>query len=111
MTCCKSGETPEEDIAYQYLRYFEMDDDKLEKIRKDFISGELSKTGIKEILIEKIWELLDKIQLNRKNIDEKVLKEYYELKPIELPKPKMKEVIPEEKELYDLLDKYEIYQL
>ena len=108
MTCCKSGETPEEDIAYQYLRYFEMDDDKLEKIRKDFISGELSKTGIKEILIEKIWELLDKIQLNRKNIDEKVLKEYYELKPIELPKPKMKEVIPEEKELYDLLDKYEI---
>lgn len=37
-----------------------------------------------------------------------MLKEYYELKPIELPKPKMKEVIPEEKELYDLLDKFGI---
>ena len=108
MTCCKSGENIEEDIAYQYLRYFEMDDDKLEKIRKDFISGELSKNGIKEILVEKIWEILDKIQNNRKNIDEKILKEYYELKPIELPKPKMKEIIKEEKELYDLLDKYEI---
>ena len=51
---------------------------------------------------------MDKIQTNRKKIDEKVLNEYYELKPIELPKPKMKEVIPEEKELYDLLDKYNI---
>jgi tryptophanyl-tRNA synthetase len=108
MTSCKSGKTPEDDIAYQYLRYFEMDDDKLEKIRKDFISGELTPNGIKEILVEKIWEIMDKIQTNRKKIDEKVLNEYYELKPIELPKPKMKEVIPEEKELYDLLDKYNI---
>ena len=108
MTSCKSGKTPEDDIAYQYLRYFEMDDDKLEKIRKDFISGELTPNGIKEILVEKIWEIMDKIQTNRKKIDEKVLNEYYELKQIELPKPKMKEVIPEEKELYDLLDKYNI---
>ena len=30
------------------------------------------------------------------------------MKPIELPKPKVKEVIPEEKELYELLDKYGI---
>ena len=37
-----------------------------------------------------------------------MFKDFYELKPIELPKPKMKEVIPEEKELYDLLDKFGI---
>ena len=120
MTLCKSGADPDpevhkkkggnvdEDIAYQYLRYFEMDDDKLEKIKNDFTSGKLSVVGIKEILIEKLWELMSEIQENRKKIDEKVLKEYYELKPIELPKPKMKEVTPEEKELYDLLDKYGI---
>ena len=120
MTSCKSGADPDpevhkkkggnanEDIAYQYLRYFEMDDDKLEKIRKDFTSGELSANGIKEILVEKVWELMEKIQVNRKKIDEKLLNEYYELKSMELPKPKMKEVIPEEKELYELLDKFGI---
>jgi len=109
MTLCKSGKgNINEDIAYEYLRYFEMDDNKLETIKNDYISGKLSDEGIKKILIEKLWELMSEIQNNRKKIDDKVLKEYYELKPIELPKPKMKEVIPEEKELYDLLDKYDI---
>ena len=120
MTLCKSGGDPDpevhkqkggnvdEDIAYQYLRYFEMDDAKLEQIKNDFTTGKLSVTGIKEILVEKLWALMSEIQNNRKKIDDKLLKEYYELKPIELPKPKMKEVIPEEKELYDLLDKYGI---
>jgi hypothetical protein len=85
-----------------------MDDNKLETIKNDYISGKLSDEGIKKILIEKLWELMNEIQNNRKKIDDKVLKEYYDLKPIELPKPKMKEVIPEEKELYDLLDKFAI---
>ena len=85
-----------------------MDDAKLEQIKNDFTSGKLSAKGIKEILVEKLWDLMSEIQNNRKKIDDKLLKEYYELKPIELPKPKMKEVIPEEKELYDLLDQYGI---
>ena len=109
MTLCKGGNgNINEDIAYEYLRYFEMDDNKLETIKNDYISGKLSDEGIKKILIEKLWELMSEIQNNRKKIDDKLLKEYYELKPIELPKPKMKEVIPEEKELYDLLDKFGI---
>ena len=83
-------------------------DDKDKKRKKIMTSCKSGKTGIKEILVEKIWELMDKIQTNRKNIDEKILNDYYELKPIELPKPKVKEVIKEEKELYDLLDKYGI---
>ena len=109
MTLCKGGNgNINEDIAYEYLRYFEMDDNKLENIKNDYISGKLNDEGIKKILIEKLWELMSEIQNNRKKIDDKLLKEYYELKPIELPKPKMKEVIPEEKELYDLLDKFGI---
>ena len=109
MTLCKGGNgNINEDIAYEYLRYFEMDDNKLETIKNDYISGKLSDECIKKILIEKLWELMSEIQNNRKKIDDKLLKEYYELKPIELPKPKMKEVIPEEKELYDLLDKFGI---
>ena len=109
MTLCKGGNgNINEDIAYEYLRYFEMDDNKLETIKNDYISGKLNDEGIKKILIEKLWELMSEIQNNRKKIDDKLLKEYYELKPIELPKPKMKEVITEEKELYDLLDKFGI---
>lgn len=109
MTLCKGGNgNINEDISYEYLRYFEMDDNKLETIKNDYVSGKLNDEGIKKILIDKLWELMSEIQNKRKEIDEKVLKEYYELKPIELPKPKMKEVIPEEKELYDLLDKFGI---
>jgi tryptophanyl-tRNA synthetase len=109
MTLCKGGNgNINEDISYEYLRYFEMDDNKLETIKNDYVSGKLNDEGIKKILIDKLWELMSEIQNKRKEIDEKLLKEYYELKPIELPKPKMKEVIPEEKELYDLLDKFGI---
>jgi tryptophanyl-tRNA synthetase len=109
MTLCKGGNgNINEDISYEYLRYVEMDDNKLETIKNDYVSGKLNDEGIKKILIDKLWELMSEIQNKRKEIDEKLLKEYYELKPIELPKPKMKEVIPEEKELYDLLDKFGI---
>ena len=120
MKFCKSGADPDpevhkkkggnvkDDIAYQYLRYFEMDDDKLEKIKNDFTSGALSAEGIKKILADKLWSLISEIQENRKKIDDQLLKEYYLLKSMKLPKPKMKEVVPEEKELYDLLEKFGI---
>ncbi len=62
----KSGKTPDEDIAYQYLRYLELDDDKFDKIKNNFINGTLSPEGIKEILMEKIWGLMEMIQTNRK---------------------------------------------
>ena len=67
MTLCKSVSDPnpevhkqkggnvDEDIAYQYLRYFEMDDAKSEQIKNDLTSGKLSVTGIKakNIIIKK----------------------------------------------------------
>ena len=55
------GGNPDVDVAYQYLRYFfEEDDNKLEEIRKDYISGKLLTGEIKSICIEKASEWMKK---------------------------------------------------
>ena len=51
------GGNPDVDVAYQYLRYFfEEDDNKLEKIREDYVSGKLLTGEIKTICIERASE-------------------------------------------------------
>jgi tryptophanyl-tRNA synthetase len=53
----KKGGNPDVDVAYQYLRYFfEEDDKELERIRNEYISGELLTGEIKAICIEKASE-------------------------------------------------------
>ena len=48
------GGNPEIDVAYQYLRYFfEEDDNELNKIREEYISGELLTGEIKGICVDK----------------------------------------------------------
>ena len=48
------GGNPEIDVAYQYLRYFfEEDDNELNKIREEYISGELLTGEIKAICVDK----------------------------------------------------------
>ncbi|OIR20817.1 MAG: tryptophan--tRNA ligase [Marine Group III euryarchaeote CG-Epi4] len=50
----KKGGNPEIDVAYQYLRYFfEEDDNELEKIREEYVSGKLLTGEIKSICVEK----------------------------------------------------------
>ena len=48
------GGNPDVDVAYQYLRYFfEEDDKELEKIRDEYVSGDLLTGEIKSICVEK----------------------------------------------------------
>mgnify|MGYP001465498932 FL=1 len=48
------GGNPDVDVAFQYLRYFfEEDDKELERIRKEYVSGDLLTGEIKAICIEK----------------------------------------------------------
>ena len=48
------GGNPDVDVAYQYLRYFfEEDDNELERIRNEYVSGDLLTGEIKSICIEK----------------------------------------------------------
>ena len=50
----KKGGNPDIDVAYQYLRYFfEEDDNELEKIREEYVSGKILTGEIKSICVEK----------------------------------------------------------
>ena len=50
----KKGGNPDIDVAYQYLRYFfEENDNELEKIRNEYVSGKLLTGEIKSICVEK----------------------------------------------------------
>jgi len=94
---CKTnkGKNLDEDMAYQYLRYFEEDDNKLNEIKNNYINEKMSEYEIKKYLFNKIWKVIEEVQNCRKNIDKNVFDEFYKLKKIELPKPKMKEMINE----------------
>ena len=74
----KKGGVPEIDVAYQWLTFFEEDDQKLEKIYNDYKSGKLLSGELKAILIKKLTTFLvehqRKRELARKKIDKFMLK-------------------------------------
>lgn len=61
----KKGGNPEVDVAFQWLRYFEEDDKKLEKIENDYRSGKLLSGEMKAIIIEKLNLFLAEHQRRR----------------------------------------------
>ncbi len=65
------------DTCYQYLTYFELDDDKLNEITDKFVKGELTCYNIKEILTAKISELLVQHQNKKNTITSNDLKHFY----------------------------------
>ena len=115
MTLCLSGADPDPevhkkkggnvdmDIAYQYLKYFEYDDKRLEEIKEGFTKGTISAVEIKEILVQSLYKIMKQIQDYRKTIDDKLIEDFYAQKPMDLPKPKMKEPTKEESKLYEYL--------
>lgn len=65
----KLGGNVETDVACQWLKYFEHDDEKLAKIYKDYSEGSLLSGEIKAILIEKINIILKEHQQKKKTVD------------------------------------------
>lgn len=69
------------DISYQYLRYFEIDDDKLEQITEDYANGITTSGEIKKYCAEKIWLVVEEHQKNRAKLtDEQINKCLYTCK-------------------------------
>ncbi|KAK4884513.1 hypothetical protein RN001_000784 [Aquatica leii] len=64
------------DISYQYLTFFLEDDEKLERIRKDYSSGTLLTGELKKILIDVITPIIQEHQEQRAKITEELLKQY-----------------------------------
>ena len=69
----KKGGNPDVDVSYQYLKFFfEKDDKKLEEIYKDYKSGKMLSSELKEILIKKINSFLKEHQKKRKKAEKQI---------------------------------------
>ena len=74
----KHGGNPDVDVAYQWLTFFEYDDEKLKQIYHDYKSGAMLSGEIKKIVIDKINDFLKHHQEQREKarsrIDEFIYK-------------------------------------
>src|SRR3989344_2685754 len=73
----KKGGNPDIDVSYQWLTYFEENDEKLKKIYDDYKSGKLLTSELKQILIGKLNIFLNKHQEARKKAEKLVDKFIY----------------------------------
>ena len=68
----KLGGIPEIDVSYQWLTFFEEDDDKLKKIHDDYKDGRLLSGELKQILIDKLNNFLDEHQKKREKAKNRI---------------------------------------
>lgn len=69
----KLGGNPEVDVAFQWLYFFfEPDDTKVKKLEEDYRSGKILSGEMKNILIEKVTEFLERHQERREEAKELV---------------------------------------
>jgi len=71
----KKGGNPDIDVSYQWLLFFEEDDEKIKKIRDNYKSGALLTGELKEILIDKINKYL-KIHQERRKKAENIIEKF-----------------------------------
>ncbi|XP_013386547.1 LOW QUALITY PROTEIN: tryptophan--tRNA ligase, cytoplasmic-like [Lingula anatina] len=70
------------DISYQYLRFFLEDDERLDKIRQDYTSGELLTGYLKKELIELLQPLVRAHKERRQKITDEQIKEFMTLRKL-----------------------------
>lgn len=58
----KYGGNPDVDVAYQYLSFFEDDDDKMESLAREYRAGTLSTSQMKEACIAKLQQVVGEFQ-------------------------------------------------
>ncbi len=65
----EKGGDPDIDMSFQWLTFLEEDDSKLEDIRSKYKSGELLSGELKQILIDKLTEILEAHQKRKETVD------------------------------------------
>jgi tryptophanyl-tRNA synthetase len=75
----KKGGNPEVDVAYQWLRYFEEDDHKLEQWYKDYRAGKILSGEMKALLIERVNLFLQAHQERRRSASKMLDKLIYKV--------------------------------
>ena len=78
----EKGGNWEVDVSYQYLSFFLEDDEKLEKIRKDYASGELLTGELKKELIQCLTPIIEEHQRRRKTITDEMVLEFMTPRPM-----------------------------
>ncbi|KAJ8950259.1 hypothetical protein NQ314_007947 [Rhamnusium bicolor] len=72
----KYGGNCEVDVSYQYLKFFLEDDEKLEKIKQDYESGELLSGDLKKLLINCLTPILTDHQHRRAQVTDELLQQF-----------------------------------
>eukprot|EP01099_Mayorella_cantabrigiensis_P001208 TRINITY_DN1507_c0_g2_i3.p1 TRINITY_DN1507_c0_g2~~TRINITY_DN1507_c0_g2_i3.p1 ORF type:complete len:226 (-),score=54.19 TRINITY_DN1507_c0_g2_i3:94-771(-) len=70
------------DVPFQYLKVFEMDDEKLENIRKAYSTGEMLTGEIKAELVKTLTPVITEHQARRKELTDERVKEFFALRPL-----------------------------
>lgn len=66
------GGNPDVDVSYQWLRFFEEDDNKLKKIYDEYKSGRMLTGELKQMLVDKLNSFLSKHQEAREKAKDKI---------------------------------------
>jgi tryptophanyl-tRNA synthetase len=97
----EKGGNPDIDVPYQYLTYFEDDDEKLLRLADEYRKGTLASGDMKKECIAMMIQYTKKFQEARANVTDEILNEFLRPRKLEWkgnPNPtKPKEEKPEEK--------------
>jgi len=86
------GGDPDIDVAYQYLSFFSDDDDKLEKLAKDYRSGDLLSGEMKKECIDVIQKFVAEYQERRSKITPEIVDSF--MKPHKLVYGQKERLVP-----------------
>ncbi|KAF2797961.1 tryptophanyl-tRNA synthetase-like protein [Melanomma pulvis-pyrius CBS 109.77] len=92
----KHGGNPDIDVPYQYLTYFEDDDEKLEKFAKDYRAGTMLTGDMKKECIAMMTAYTKKFQEARTKVTDETLEEFLRPRKLEWkgnPNPTKKPVV------------------
>ncbi|XP_037096939.1 tryptophan--tRNA ligase, cytoplasmic [Syngnathus acus] len=78
----KYGGNVDVDVSFMYLTFFLEDDEKLEKIRQDYTSGDLLTGELKKILIETLQPIIAEHQERRKQITDETVMRFMTPRPL-----------------------------
>lgn len=70
------------DVPYQYLSFFLEDDEELERIRRDYESGNMMTGEIKALCIKQLQDFVGEFQERRKKVTDEVRADFFARKPL-----------------------------
>lgn len=80
----KNGANTEVDVSYQWLTFFEPDDDRLAYIKEEYESGRMLTSEIKKILIETLQPIVQLHQNLRAKVTDDMVKTFMTPRPLNL---------------------------